>query len=456
MQQKRIISAIVLFGLSPLVLALEMGFESSARFDATDNVLGAESGFEEEGQIANITFGVYGEQQGTKVRGAFAGELSSQRRVDDPDDEFTAVSQFLGAAEISITPRAFTWYIGDILGGVRADNGLQTINDEEQARRNVFVTGPRFEYEIDSVSRANAQFRYVNQSEEGTVLESLYNTTASYEYDTSTANTYGVSFGNIYTDHPSTDLEGDFNRLSLGGFWRRNRGQNEYFASLGGTRYDTETEALNGVNARFRYDRALSEEKSINLSFRRDLRDQTLNEIDTLIENGTGVDATGDGFFDETRIDAGYNFNTGLTTFNASVGVGQSDFRLLADNTGATSNGDSEDRNNLYGQFYLSQVITSGFRISTGANYIAREYINRDDNSQSVVGSIELEKRLSRSFIFDLGYFASYGDGQRTSEETNLLEDFEIVENRVKVGIRWAPPSRADKDVAIELRSLLQ
>jgi len=437
--QKKLISAIALLGFSQLVFPLELGFESSARYDVTDNILGAESGLEEEGQIANITFGVYGEQQGTKVRGAFAGEISSQRRVDDPDDEFSAVSQFLGAAEISITPRAFTWYIGDILGGVRADDALQSINEEE-VRRNVFVTGPRFQYEIDSVSRANAQFRYVNQSEEGEVLESLYNTTASYEYDTSTANTYGVSFGNIYTDHPSTDLEGDFNRLSLGGFWRRNRGQNEYNATLGGTRYDTETEALNGLNASFRYDRALSEEKSINLSFRRDLRDQTLNAIDTLIENGTGLEADGDGFFDETRVDAGYNFNTGRTSFNASFGVGQSDFRLLADNTGATSDGDTEDRNNLYAQFYFSQLITSGFRISTSANYIAREYINREDNSQSVVASIELEKRLSRSFIFDLGYFASFGDGQRTSEETNILEDFEI----------------ADKDVAIELRSLLQ
>lgn len=422
-------------------------------------MFGANSGEETEGQVGYAQFGVFGEQKGTVLRGAFSGELYSQKQLDDPEDDFNAITQFIGAAEFNITPRSFSWYVGDILGGVRTDDALQPIDDLDNTRRNVFVTGPTFNYDIDSFSRFNARVLYVNQSQDDLELESLYNASAGWEIDTDRGNTWGLLLGNIYTDNPEANLEGDFNRFSLAGLWRRDRGRNAYEAQLGATRYDTDEESVDGVNARFLFTRQLGLESNINLSFTRDLRDQTLTAVETLIDTGTGLTADGDGFFDETRIDLTYDFTSADTTFDIGVGAGQSDFRLLAGNAGFVMAGDLEDRNNFYAYTNYSYRLNPRTRVATSLSFAQQDFINREDNSQSVLGIASVVRRLSRSFELEFGYRVNVSEGVRTRSNAtgaDTLEDIDVIENRFTVGLRWAPPTRASKDLTIELKSLLQ
>lgn len=451
--------ALALLCYSGHATALEIGFESLVSVNASDNVFGANSGEETEGQVGYAQFGVFGEQKGTVLRGAFSGELYSQKQLDDPDDDFNAITQFIGAAEFNITPRSFSWYVGDILGGVRTDDALQPIDDLDNTRRNVFVTGPTFSYDIDSFSRFNARVLYVNQSQDDLELESLYNASAGWEVDTDRGNTWGLLLGNIYTDNPEANLEGDFNRFSLSGLWRRDRGRNAYEAQLGATRYDTDEESVDGVNARFLFTRQLGLESNINLSFTRDLRDQTLTAVETLIDTGTGLTADGDGFFDETRIDLTYDFTSADTTFDIGVGAGQSDFRLLAGNAGFVMAGDLEDRNNFYAYTNYSYRLNPRTRVATSLSFAQQDFINREDNSQSVLGIASVVRRLSRSFELEFGYRVNVSEGVRTRSNAtgaDTLEDIDVTENRFTVGLRWAPPTRASKDLTIELKSLLQ
>jgi len=184
-------------GFSNNAVALDVGFESLLSVTASDNVNGANKGSqidgrsaEVEGQVGNIQFGVFGEQKGTRLKGGFAGEIISRRRLDDPDANFSSITQFLGAAELKITPRSFSWYVGNILGSVRSDDGLQSIDLADDERRNVFVTGPQFVYELDSFSRVNANIQYVNQTQDDVTLETLINSNANWSFDTDNGNTW--------------------------------------------------------------------------------------------------------------------------------------------------------------------------------------------------------------------------------------------------------------------------
>jgi len=453
------IGAIALLCFSGAATALEIGFESLVSVNASDNVFGANVGDEIEGQMGFAQFGVFGEQKGTKLRGAFSGELYSQRQLDDPDDEFTALTQFAGAAEFNITPRAFTWYVGDILGGVRSDDGLQPSEELLSDRRNVFVTGPTFTYDIDSFSRLNARFLYVYQTQDEIELETLYNASADWSVDTDGGNTWGLKFGNIYTAKPDVNFGGDFNRFSLAATWARDRGLNSYAAQLGGTRYDTDEESLNGLNASFFYGRRLSARDNFSLELSHDLRDQTLNSVETIIDSGTGLAIDGDGFFDDTRFDVKYDFTSLNSTFDIGAGVGRSAFRLLADNTGFSEAGSDQDRINYYASTGYARSVNTKTRFSATLSYTKQEFESRVDNSQSLVGLARVTRRLSRSFEVELGYRASVSDGLRTLNSGNgqdTLEEIDSVENRVTLGLRWAPPTRASKDLTIQLKSLLR
>ena len=185
--------------------ALDIGFQGELSLEGSDNVDNVNAPNEENGLIQSVVLGVYGEQRGLRVDAAFSGEIDTQRTSDDDDSDITTISRFLGAAEFKITPRSWSWYVGDILGGVRTDNALQTIDDLEIDRRNVFVTGPQFEYEQPGVSRTNSRALYVNQTEDNEALESLFSVDFRHERDITLSSFYGVNLGNIFTDVPEDD-----------------------------------------------------------------------------------------------------------------------------------------------------------------------------------------------------------------------------------------------------------
>jgi len=454
------ICALALLCFSSSVVALEIGFESQLTVNASDNVTGANKGQEVEGQVGNVQFGVFGEQTGTRLKGGFAGELYSTRRLDDSDSNFSSVTQFIGAAEFQITPRSFSWYVGDILGTVRADDGLQSIDPLNDERRNIFVTGPQFVYRLDSFSRVNANVYYVNQTQDDVTLQSLINANANWSFDTDRGNTWGAALNNIFTDNPGGAVEGDFNRFSLAGTWARSRGRNTFNARLGGTRYDTDSQSINGANAQFSLERQLSAQTLFGLSFTRDLRDQTLTLVQSIITDGAGAQAASDGLFDETSLKVNYGLISSKTKADIYAGFAQSEFRLISNgNEFVSAAANLEDRTTFSAGASLSQDFTPRLRVDTGVNFSQQDFNNRSDNTQSLLGEAQLAYRLSRSFEAQLGYRVNFSDGMRTqtdAEGVQTLEKVDSVENRIIFGLRWAPPTRATKNLTFQLKSLLQ
>jgi len=438
--------------------ALDLGFEALLSVDGSDNIDAISEGDSEreitDGTVGFAQFGVYGEQQGRIVRGAFSGEIENRRQFGD-DEDVSTLTRFLGAADVAITPRSFSWYVGDILGGVRQDNAVQPINDTETRRRNVFVTGPAFVYDIDAFTSTRARLLYVNQSEDDVELESLYNASISWEREYAPGSLWGLRVGDIFVDKPSDSNEVDFNRSTGSVFWGRERRRLNLYVELGGTRYDADEETLNGFNAQVDATWRLSPQQKVTTSFGRDLQDQTLSTVESLIGDGAARQPEADGFFDETRLELNYTFQTSIATLEVGTGVTDSDYRLLAGEVGSANDQD-QFASEVYG--YLSRGLTPRLRVQFGLSYERLSYDNRPDETDSVLASTDLVYRLSRSFQFEAGYRFNRADGLRTNPGNDTATDFDIdlTENRVNVGLRWAPPSRANKDLTIELKSLLQ
>lgn len=441
--------------------ALELGFEGYAALIASDNIEADDSGEEEDGLIGVGLVGVYGERRGPRVRGAFTGELDARRRLDDDDGESGTVSRFLGAAEVALTPRALRWYIGDILGGVRTDDAIQPISDHADAvaRRNVFVTGPSLEYDIGGSSRVRSRLLYVNQREDDEELETLWNAQLGWERDAGLGARVGLLLADVYTDSVDEEESGpDFNRFSASAYGSRERGFLLLYGELGATRYDADEESLDGLRAELSATRALGPASSVVARLSRDLSDQSLSTVESLIEDGSGEEPEADGFFDETRLELGYLLDTERSSLDIGAGIARRDFRLLAGGDGRLVDGDGEDQVQGFAYAALSQRLAARWRAELGASYERQSHDEREDERDSFLGSLRLLYRLGRSFELEAGYLFDRASGSRTRARDGaaVLEDIDVTENRLTLGLRWAPPSRASRDLTVELKSLLR
>ena len=475
--------ALLLALVTPPAVALELGFEAYTSVVATDNVGGDDEGDpdKEDALIGTAAFGVYGEQRSRAVSAGFEGEIDARRRLDDEDQrDVDTVTRFLGAAEFRLTPRALTWYVGDILGGVRLDDAVQPISDDtgDVRRRNVFVTGPELDYALDPDTRLASRLLYVNQSEEGDALETLWNASVDWRRDTTPGSYFGLSLSDIYTDNveEETDDAGegvpvgagpaaadsDFNRVSAAAYWNRVRGFLELYGQIGATRYDTDEDSLNGLNAVLRATRTLGPDTTLAIELARDLSDQTLSTVESLVDDGTGLQPEAEGFFDETRVEAVYALTSTRTSADLGLGVARRDYRLLTGDDGvalAGANG-GEDQVQGYAFGFLTRALTPRLRTELGARYERQSYDDRDDEADSILGSVRLVYRFARSFEVEAGYVFDRAEGVETrldpASDALLREPIDVTENRATLGIRWAPPSRASRDLTIELKSLLR
>ncbi|MBX2883593.1 MAG: hypothetical protein KTR32_26805 [Granulosicoccus sp.] len=458
--------------------ALNLGFDGHLFLESSDNVEGANVGEEQNGVIQSGLLGVYGEQRSQLVDAAFRGELDTRKVVSDEDSDLSTTTRFLGAAEFKLTPRSWRWYIGDILGGIRNDDGIQPIDDNELIRRNVLVTGPSFAYDVEGVSRTRARVLYVHQSQDDVDLDRLYNANFNYERDAARGNYYGFRLSNIYTDVAEVDADDatadtatgeseagfvndDYNRTAVSAYYNRRLGFYQLLGELGTTRYEAEDDSLTGFGALLRLSRQLGEQSLFSVALRQSLSDQSLSAIESLIASGddaVGVAAETDGFFEEIRLGLDYSYQGKLSGFDVGGGVAQLDYQALSSMMSSEEIIDREDRQKGFAYVSWSQQLTSQLLADVGVSYESQDYDNLSDHSDSTLISARFIYDLTNSFSLQLGFTHDTASGVRTDFNTGVgvENDIDITENRVSLGLRWQPPSRASQNLTVELKSLLR
>lgn len=454
--------------------ALDLGFDGLILLESSDNIEGVNSPDEQDGVIQSGLLGIYGEQRSRVVEAAFRGELDTRKVVADDDSDLDTITRFLGAAEFRLTPRSWRWYVGDILGGIRTDDGVQPIDDSDLVRRNVFVTGPSFSHEIIGISRTEARLLYVNQTQDDVDLETLYTANFSYERDAERGNYYGARLGYVFTDLPTAEddvqtingvqsatIEPDYNRTTVGFYYNRRLGLAELFGEIGATRYESEEDSLSGLNALLRGTRQLGPQTFFSAFLSRDLNDQTLSTVESLIASGNdavGVAADAAGFFEETRVGVEYSYQSPFSSIDVGGGVAQLDYQLLSVLSTANQSADLEDRQQGFAYLTWSRRITNRLRSDIGVSYETQEYDNLPDNTDSTLLTAVLVYGLTSSFDLQVGVTHDTAVGSRTRFENGVgvEEDIDVTENRFTIGLRWQPPSRASQDLTVELKSLLR
>lgn len=463
--------------------SFDAGFFAQITIEASDNVERSNSPDEQEGSIQSGLIGVYGQQRGTRLDAAFTGELDFRKVVSNDSSDINSITRFLGAAEFKITPRSWRWYVGDILGGVRNDSGLIPVddNDSQVVRRNVLVTGPSFEYDIQGVSRTRARLLYVNQTQSNdndsdidSELETLITANFSYERDTTSGSFYGFRLGNVFTDLPQEQLDDsvdvsptqlsnpDFNRFTFGLFYNKAIAFTTIFAEVGATRYDADDESLDGLNARLRVTRRTGPLSEFSIGLSRDLNDQSLNAVESLIENGEnsfGLQRAS-GFFTETQLLAAYRLSLPTSVLDISAGVSDLRYQLISGSAETEAIAAGEDRQSAFAAITWNQRLSNRFRTEFGFNAESQDFENRNDFTDSFLASLHLIFSLSTSFDLSVGLTHNQSDGLSTqfnnNGEVGREEIIDFIENRASIGVRWIPPSRASRELTVELKSLLR
>lgn len=472
----KLLAALVVGASCSSVAALEMGFEGLLSYEFRQNTddVNIDDGPIPDTKVANGILTVFGEQRSRVLSAGFSGELETERNLDDENDNVSTVTRFVGAADLAITPRTFHWYFGDVLASVRNEDTIRIADDLNENSTNVFVTGPTYESVIEGVSATEARLFYVHQSQDDEELESLYNFSVRHQRDTTVGSFYGIRFNDIYTavaEDPDFDPtlgaapDEDFNRMTLAIFSNRAREYSELYGELGATRYDTDNESITGLTAGLRYTKILGPRTTFNTGITHTLNDQTLNTIEALLINGgddAGLQPEVDGIFAETRIDARYQVDLPRSEFELNVSLAQLGYKALTGDAANFLAVDGEDQNQGTVTAVYSKEFGPRWAGSLTGAFERAEYINRADTTDAVLITGVLGYTLTRSLNLEFSLIYDAGEGLRTrftqAGDTVVSNEIEIDESetRASIGIRWAPPTRASRELTLQLNSLLQ
>ena len=445
--------------------ALDVGFELTARGAVSDNVFQENVGEEIEGAATLTELIVFGNHVSQGLKAGFQGELGLRRRFADGEDgedgdDSTTLTRFYGSAEFAVT-RSFSWFFGDVLGGSSNDDTLITDDETElfENRRNVLVTGPQLDLQLDSVRQLEGHLYFIDSSDdEGTDFSQFYELELDYTQQFQAGWLWGLRLENFLVTAGEESPEPDFNRTTFGVTAQRTRDTNRWSGFLGATHYQTlegpEFEA-NGASASLRFERTSTDVSSFYVDISRSIVDQTLSETQSLLDTGTADAPDAPGIFNDTALRLGYSFENTAYVINAEVGVARSDFEAIFEGGAFIDlEGDEEDQERLFANFNIFRSLTPKFGMGATLGHTQEEFVVGDNFTQTSFATIGLRYQISTSFVFRARYLLEILEG--LSSDDGLTADItDSNENRVFVSLTYTPPTRATKDQVEALKSLL-
>ncbi len=451
---------LALFNIAP-VKALDVGFEMSARGALSDNIFQDNIDEEVDGSATLTELVVFGNHVSQRLIAGFQGELGLRRRFSDEEerDDSTTLTRFYGSAEFAVT-RSFSWFFGDVLGGSRDNDTLITDDaiEEFENRRNVLVTGPQIEWQLDSVRNLEGHLYFIDSSDdEDTDFSQFFELEIDYTQQFQAGWLWGLRLENFFVTAGDQSAEPDFNRTTFGVTGVRSRDTNTWTGFLGATRYQTrsgpefETDGLSGS---LRFTRSATEASSFYVEVSRSIVDQTLSETQSLLDTGTSDGPDVPGIFNDTVLRAGYNFETTGYSLNTEFGVAEADFEAIFDG-GALVDllGDEEDQRRLFANLSGFYSLTPKLGLGGTLGHSNEEDVVGGEFIRSSFATLSLRYQISTSFVLRARYLHEILEGLATNDVEDEITD--SVENRVFVSLTYAPPTRANRDEVERLRSLL-
>jgi predicted porin len=153
-----------------------------------------------------------------------------------------------------------------------------------------------------------------------------------------------------------------------------------------------------------------------------------------------------------------YSFEKRNSELEFALSLAQLDYQLLTGDASQSILVDGEDQNQGALNVTYSQNFTNRLSAVFAAAYELQEHQNRDDNTDAYQLTAEFAYTLTRSFDleFSLAYDAAKGLNTRGTAEDPELIMIDQTEASATIGVRWAPITRASREMTLEISSLLE
>lgn len=192
---------------------------------------------------------------------------------------------------------------------------------------------------------------------------------------------------------------------------------------------------------------------SFYVSLNRDLVDETLTAIDSLSTTGDAQLPETAGIFNNTALTFGYNYATTPGSFGWFAGVGDSAYEAVVASGGFTEQAsDLQDQFRYFTGFTATRALTNRLGARVNASFRREEFRNTEDYSESLTAGGELVYSIGRSFELLFGLQHDINEAQSDTGAAGITD---TVENRARITLTYEPPSRADRNLLVRLKSLV-
>ena len=423
-----------------------IGYDAEYRADFTDNLFQIDEGTGEKTEelTHNYRLGLFGNLTGSMAKTDFIANIEFKDYQDDNfDDE--ALTSFIGASEIAITPRVFSWYIADALGYADTDPGLQ-VNTRDTERVNYFITGPQAKFEIGGDKRAGGSLYYTNHDREGGVEDyQRGNFNSYYEKTISSRSNWGLKLEHTEMLYDELSSRVDYSHSELKSYYEYNTKANVVSVTAGGSFLETDVEGadsdLTGT-ADISWDHLFTRRAGLLMTAGYGLSDESVLSNAQLSASGDFESDNENGLFYETSAGATYYYK-GVST-RLDIGVSGRSLEYVQEAQEATDLANDHDTYTVFTKIRRRFAESVDFIVGLSAEQ--KDYEDIDFEEQLYIANLASEYYFNRHLKLKAKAEFQSGDGNRFLAD-RTIGDREYEEYIYSIGIHWDPmKSRRNTD----------
>lgn len=434
-----------LFTVSGLAQAV-VGYDAEYRADFTDNVFQVDEGGEDKTEelTHNYRLGLFGNFTGSRAKTDFIANIEYKDYQDDLiEDE--ALTSFLGATEISITPRVFSWYIADALGYADTDSSL-LVNTRNTERVNYFITGPQAKFKIGGDKDIGSSLYYTHHDRQGNINDfQRVNFKSFYDKTISSRSNWGLELEHTEMLYDELSSRTDYGHSELKTFYGYKTRANTFRFAIGGSHLKTDAEGAEADTtgtADMSWDHAFTRRSGTILKAGYGLSDESVLNNTQLSDTGDFESDDENGLFYETLAGISYYYK-GVST-RVDFGVEGRSLDYIEE---AQANSPLINDHETYIVFTnLRRRFGNSVDVILGLSAEQKDYQEIEFEEQLYIARLESIYLLNRSMSIKAKAEYQNGDGNRFIDD-QTIGDREYEEYIYSIGFHWDPmKSRRNSD----------
>lgn len=428
--------AVAISVASPAVYAA-FGYDAEYRADYTDNLFRVDDGEEKTDELThNVRLGLFGNHVTSWAKTDFLANIEYKDYQDDLFEDEALIS-FLGASEIAITPRVFSWYIADALG--YADNDTSLAVDTRDAERvNYFITGPQAKFTVGAEHELGANLYYTHhdrEDEDGNYQR--VKLSSFYDKFVSSRSNWGLTLDHTEMMFDESARRVDYSHSELRTYYAYNTKADSFDVSVGASYLQTDVSGADSdttATMDVSWNHLFTRRAGVVLSAGYNLSDESVLSNAQLNESGEFATEDENGLFYETSAGISYYYKGVMTRMDIGV-----EGRALDYIEDAQTEAQFVNDHNTYLVFAtVDRALSNRVTASLGVSAEQKDYTDEDFEEALYTVSAEAVYQLNRNLTLKAEAEYELGDGD-VREGSGAFGEREYEEHIYSIGLHWDP-----------------